>query len=168
LRITRAVWCAPPRACRYGNENGFTSVEITPSEHGAVIRYRFPTVHPGPSYFWANQTRRIMVALNALSDVTAVGVDAASGLVNVSGYTTANSGGVQPNFAHYFYITIGGGEAGTVPITPFAVDTGSDSLARWATLDFDMTDMNCDVITLRVATSLISPAQAGREAPHRI
>jgi hypothetical protein len=57
------------------------------------------------------QTRRVMLALNSLFDTVAAGMDSASGLLNCSGYTDANSGGVPANFQHYFYMTIGGGAA---------------------------------------------------------
>lgn len=103
-----------------------------------------------------------MVALyQTANDTTAIGVDKASALVTVSGCMAMNNGGVQPGFARSFYVTVGGGPAGDVVISPFSTDVGKTSGNRWAVLDLDPADASTDVITLPVATSLISPAQRG-------
>jgi len=144
----------------YGNDNGFTTVEVTPTEHGAILRFNFPPLQGGADLNGFNQTRRVMVALNSASDGVALGLDEATGFVNGTGFTTSNSGGVTANFAHWFYFTVAGGPNGDKPITPFSTDNSTNSNIRWAVLDFDPSDSNTDTITLRIATSLISPGQA--------
>jgi hypothetical protein len=107
-----------------------------------------------------------MVALyQTANDTTAIGVDKASALVTVSACMTMNNGGVQPGFARSFYVTVGGDPAGDVVISPFSTDVGKTLGNRCAVLDLDPADASTDVITaiitLPVATSLISPAQRG-------
>jgi predicted alpha-1,2-mannosidase len=144
----------------YGNENGFTTFELTPSEHGAIIRVTFPAFSQGVADAGFNQTRRIMFALNSNTDQASYSTEFGSNYATVTGSTNANSGGVASNFAHYFYATVTGGMNGDVNIVPFSVDTSTNNGNRWAVLDFDPTDVNTDIIHIRFCTSLISADQA--------
>jgi len=143
----------------FGGPTAATTVEVTPSEHGAIMRWTFPPyTTSSPDEGW-NQTRRIAIILNSGGDVATIGTDSSS-FANVSGYTTASSGGVPNGYKHYFYATISGGPVGDIPITPMWTSTATSNGVRWACLDFDPSVAASQVITLRLATSLISPAQA--------
>jgi hypothetical protein len=39
----------------YGNDNGFSTMEVTPTQHGAVMRFTFPAVESNPSIAGFNQ-----------------------------------------------------------------------------------------------------------------
>jgi len=62
--------------------------------HGALVRVNFPAYDPEDASF--NQTRRIVFSLDKpVSDSLEFGVkDSTSGLPQVSGVSTSNSGGV--------------------------------------------------------------------------
>ena len=59
---------------------------------------------------------------------------------------------------HFAATLLGGG--GATPVTPLASGQGTDGDCLWAWADFDAADPNTEVLVLRAATSLISPAQA--------
>ena len=73
-------------------------MEVTPTEHGAVIRFRFPADEVNADSTGFNQTRRVLLALNSILDDVSVDVEASTGLLNCSGYTIANSGGVARTY----------------------------------------------------------------------
>lgn len=64
----------------HGGSSGAARVEVAPTEHGAVLRWRFPPFERGPLASGWNQTRRVFIALNSGADEAAVGTDAPSGL----------------------------------------------------------------------------------------
>ncbi len=51
-RLLAGVWVSRVIVCvgcvytatllTYGNDNGFTTMEVTPTEHGAIMRFQFP------------------------------------------------------------------------------------------------------------------------------
>lgn len=144
----------------YGNRNGLTTVELTSTSHGAVMRVSFPPYVDDALSVGFNQTRRIAVLLNQ-PYVEAVAVTQGGGgeAPSITGFSAANSGGVAGSLRHYFNMTVTGGVNGDVPVTAFSAGT-SMAGTLWAFLDFDPTDPTTQVLTLRVATSLISQAQA--------
>jgi predicted alpha-1,2-mannosidase len=142
----------------YGNGQAFTTVELTSTNHGAIIRVTFPPYVDTPTSTGFNQTRRILFALNTPGS-DSITVDTTATPISVSGYTTANSGGVTGNFAHYLYATIQGGVNGDQPVQVLNAQTASNG-NLYAYFDFDPTLASSEVLTVRVATSLISVAQA--------
>ena len=73
----------------------------------------------------------------------------------LSAGTTVNGEG--KNFGHHFFSTVHGGVDGKTSVQPISSGTNSDG---WGYLDFDPTDPETDSLVLRVATSMISAAQA--------
>lgn len=144
----------------FGNRAGFASIELTSTMHGAILRFKYPPYAGGPADGGYNQTRRILISLDAGSGDVAIPAPGADGLVVATGTSVSNSGGVSPSFGHFFYATLGGGADGATPITPFASGTDASGNPRWLWFDFDPRDTTTDTIVMRIATSLISPAQA--------
>ena len=140
----------------FGGRNGYTTVETTPTFRGAIIRVKFPAMASGPASGW-NQTRRIQLSFDQGGHTVAVGTESTSGFATLSGVSTAK-GAVPAIFGHYYYMTVSGG-GGTIAIKPFStgVTTGQNP---WAFLDFDPSDPATNFIVIRIATSLISGAQA--------
>ena len=146
----------------YGTAAGMASIELTPTAHGAILRFKFPRPVAGAADVGYNQTRRVLIALpGSGGDAVALPPAAPGALRVVTGASTHNSGGVPAGFAHYFYATLGGGAdgEGNAAVVPFSAATPAGG-APWAYLDFDAADAATDTLVLRVATSLISPAQA--------
>ena len=152
---TLLAYCGPD-AC--------TTMELTPTEHGAVMRFTFPPQTTAAVDAGWNQTRRILVAMNPKqndgkswkNDSVA---NPAPGVM--TGVTTRCDNDENTNFAHYFHLTVSGGVHGDVAATPFSVSLDG----AIGIFDYTPTDVAGDTLTLRVATSLISPAQA--EANHK-
>jgi putative alpha-1,2-mannosidase len=141
----------------YGNGLGeTTTVELTSTNHAAVLRVRFPSFVSGETNSGFNQTRRILV-----STYGSLGDSANFNGASITGISTMNNGGVTGNFAHYFNLTIFGGENGDVDVTSAIIGSGTgQNDGAYAYLDFDPTVAASDVLTLRVGTSFISAAQA--------
>eukprot|EP00698_Gefionella_okellyi_P025089 TRINITY_DN9072_c0_g1_i1.p1 TRINITY_DN9072_c0_g1~~TRINITY_DN9072_c0_g1_i1.p1 ORF type:complete len:824 (+),score=128.57 TRINITY_DN9072_c0_g1_i1:55-2472(+) len=156
----------------YGTpKGGYASIAVTSTDHGAVLKVRFPPFVQGPAIDGFNQTRRIMIVLNDANVDTISVSDVLTTQPWMRGSTQANNGGVptvkQGNetitlFNHYFTMTIFGGENGTLPVTVFDARAVVDKKAKqiYGFIDFDPRDAHTDVLTLRVATSLISASQA--------
>lgn len=139
----------------YGGPSGYTSMEVTATNHGAVFRFNFPPMaNPAVLSGW-NQTRRILFAFDNGGSGLATSTRA-DGTIVVTGVSTHNEGNVPGNFGHHFYATLAGGSNGSVPVAPLA--TGIQG--SWAFVDFAPSDPNTDTLVLRIATSLISGAQA--------
>ena len=146
----------------YGTAAGMATIELTPTMHGALLRFTFPKPVAGAADVGYNQTRRVLVALpGGPRDAAALPAPAPGALLTLTGASSSNSGGVDASFAHYFYATLGGGTdgAGNAPVTPLSTAVAPDG-AAYAFVDFDPTDAATDTLVLRIATSLISPAQA--------
>jgi predicted alpha-1,2-mannosidase len=133
-----------------------TSLEVTPSKHGAVFRVTFPKYEDesGSGYV---QTRQIMVWLNGGGDSSQLGA-AGDGTTLITGKSTKNSGGVSPgvDFAHYFAAAIYAGPDGDVPIS----HTEGQASSTYAFASFDPLDPLSAQLTVRIATSFISADQA--------
>ena len=130
-------------------------MDFTVTQHGAVMRVKFPSLVFSEAD-QTDQSRRISVVLNGGTDASFVSTDA-DGVVWITGKTTKNSGGVPSNFAHYFTVGIFAGSAGGAP-TAKPVSTHAD--AEWAYADFSADDPLHDLLTVRIATSLISAEQS--------
>ena len=148
----------------YSTVAGKTHVELTATQHGAVVRVSFPPYIHGPSSDGFSQTRRLLIAL-----------DAGQGVVNTtftptgsplfSGVSTQNSGGLSSSsaFGHWFTATIAGGSRGDLDVSSSVLRYGTFVGANGGSVayfDFDPTQTNASVLTLRVATSLISLNQS--------
>lgn len=133
-----------------------TSLELTPSSHGAVIRVRFPKYdeESGNGYI---QTRQIMVQLNGAGDSSTLS-ESDDGTTLITGKSTTNSGGISNgvNFAHYFVIAIYAGADGNLPIA--RMDGQASSAFAFAS--FDPADPMSAELTVRIGTSFISADQA--------
>jgi predicted alpha-1,2-mannosidase len=148
----------------YGVDNEIATLEFAPSSHGGILSVNFPTfVKDGSEATGFSQLRRIFMGLNGGKDHSEIGVSPIDGTIMISGYTTANSGGVgssAANFAHYFVATLYNGEEGRTPTVLVANSSFADS--RSAHVDFHPEDTNNKRITVRFATSFISHEQALR------
>ena len=143
----------------YGHRTGFATIEVTPTMHGAVFRFTFP---PPAVNVWDNgwnQTRRVLISLDSGSGAVGMPPPGADGLLVGTGTSVANSGGVTKNFGHHFFATLGGGADGLSAVAPLSAATVDDG-TKWLYFDFDPSQAATDTLVLRIATSLISPAQA--------
>ena len=140
-----------------------TSIEFTADRHAGIMRIKFPearaeaaveTNTDGTATVSTDLTRRVQVVLNGGSDFSQV-VDI-DGAAYITGYSTANSGGVPPSipFKHYFAVGIYTGKNGNIPVPLPKASQASSSLAY--------VDVSADIseVTLRVGVSFISPEQA--------
>jgi predicted alpha-1,2-mannosidase len=173
----------------YSTAEENTIFTFTPSAHGGIVQVKFPkydadaakrcegtaasttkyadgkygsaneTAAITASYSGFTQTRRISFVLHGGSDQSAVGKAAQDGTVQLTGHTTANSGGVGDSnsaFAHYFVAQVYGGVNGDVPLATSHSKADSHSVY----VDFEPTEEAHQVITVRFATSFISQEQA--------
>jgi hypothetical protein len=143
----------------YGHRASFATIEVAPTMHGAVLRFTFPPPAVNSWDVGWNQTRRVMVSMDSgAGELVQPGTDA-NGLLILTGTSVANSGGVPAGFGHFFYATLGGGADGASPVAPLSAAVSRDG-ALFAYFDFDPSQAAANTLTLRIATSLISPAQA--------
>ncbi len=147
----------------YSTSHGKTHVELTSTQHGAVVRVSFPPFAHGPTSDGFSQTRRILIALD--SGQGQVSTSSAAGVPQFSGVSTQNSGGLSNSsaFGHWFTATLAGGNQGNLDVSSSVLRSGtflSSSGGTVAYFDFDPTQANTSVLTLRVATSLISLNQS--------
>ena len=142
----------------YGMAPGATTLEVAPTSHGAVLRFRFPPLTTGPVEGVFNQTRRVYMTLPQAGDnLTLASVDGSGPPVfeGASTISVPNSG------ALYFHGTLNSCDGTSVLPAPAAWGVATDSGMKWAWAEFAATaDGAADCFTLQVATSLISPAQA--------
>ena len=144
----------------YGTDAGAATIEVTPTTHGALMRFTFPPPDTNAALTGSyNATRRVLVSLpgsrNNFVNLTGSGASAADPLV----FTGAATDGLPDNGALHFAATLlgGGGAAG---VQPASWGVGQDGGQLWAWADFDPANTASDVMVLRIATSLISPQQA--------
>lgn len=117
----------------------------------------FPTFDANTDF---NQTRRVIVRLNAGSDSSSIGT-LEDGTIAIFGVSTANSGGIPENsdYGNRFVIGLYGGENGDKPLTMDSVlQSSATSTSAW--IDLKPEDALTQKITLRLATSFISSEQA--------
>mmetsp|Transcript_9981 Transcript_9981/g.19660 ORF Transcript_9981/g.19660 Transcript_9981/m.19660 type:complete len:169 (+) Transcript_9981:141-647(+) len=101
----------------YGGTSGPTTIEVTPTMHGAVFKASFPpcaapAANPDQGYSFNQQTRRLLVALEQpeLDSLNFTTSDNGSdNFVSFAGTSTSNSGGVPEGFGHHFFATVSGG-----------------------------------------------------------
>ena len=158
----------------YCNAESCLTLEVTATEHGAIMRFKFPkdtSTSAAADAGW-KATRRVEAIMNTklslekglpwINDTVQQGTSGPDGLAVLTGHTTRTDQGPSANemkFAHYFYATVGGGRDGLQPAQPFrfgreGLDIGTGFL------DFHSDDVDDDTLVLRVATSMISPTQA--------
>jgi putative alpha-1,2-mannosidase len=141
----------------YGNKNGITSIELTSTSHGALIRITYPEYDSDSDF---NQTRRVIIGLNGGGDGSSIG-SLSDGAISITGTSTSNSGGVPDNsdYGHRFVIGIYTGDEGNKPVTSdLILASSADKSNAW--VDFRPEDEATRVLTLRIATSFISTDQA--------
>ncbi|MBR1485497.1 MAG: GH92 family glycosyl hydrolase [Prevotella sp.] len=109
--------------------------EVTPTDRAAVIRFTFP------------ETSQANIVVDAFDGGSSVGVDAARR--TITGYTVKNSGGVPPNFRNYFVIECD---------HDFTVSLQVSGPRQGAVVT--LPTRRGEQVTLRVASSFISPEQA--------
>ena len=109
--------------------------EVTPTDRAAVIRFTFP------------ETSQANIVVDAFDGGSSVGVDAARR--TITGYTVKNSGGVPPNFRNYFVIECD---------HDFTVSQQVSGPRQGAVVT--LPTRRGEQVTLRVASSFISPEQA--------
>lgn len=147
----------------YGTQTGGdTSIEFTATSHGSIMVVKFPAFYSSIYDSAFIQTRRVSIILDGGDDDR--GYDFAEvrflpddATISIQGYSKANVGGVPGNFAHYFVAAIYTGSRGDIPSTKYINMSSSN---EGAFVDFDPMDANNDLITIRIATSLISIDQA--------
>lgn len=139
----------------YSSSAGAATIEVTPTEHGAIMRFTFPPPDAPLLAGSYNATRRVLMTTPG-GGVHVSGTGAAGDPIVFTGSSNA---GVPDFGSLYFAATLlgGGGNSAAVPISS---GSGNDGGELWAWADFAPTDPAADVLVLRVATSLISPAQA--------
>lgn len=143
----------------YGTRKGYLTIEVAPTEHGAVLRFQFPPAAEGSCATGFNQTRRVAVTLPGANDVTNHTGAGSDGLEVLQGrvilpYSRGKNG------KHHFYMTVAAGKDEKTPAKPFS----STHLGNFGWFDFAPEDVADDVLTVRIATSLVSQEQA--EANH--
>jgi predicted alpha-1,2-mannosidase len=142
----------------YGTAHGASTIEATSTVHGGLMRFTFPPPDSGLLAGSYNATRRVYVSVRTTGGNSAAlsGDGSAGAPLLFTGVSTDNlpSGGQL----HFAASLLGGG--GATPVTPLASGQGTDGDSLWAWADFDASDPNTEVLVLRAATSLISPAQA--------
>ncbi len=143
----------------FGGRSGYPTIQVTPTTHGAIMRFTFPPPSAGALAAGWNQTRRVLLAIDSQgsNDALSISSKSSGNFFSFTGAASANSGSAGSTFAHYFLVSIAGGVDGNTPITPFSSGING---ASWAWFDFDPNDPATSSIIVRVATSLISPAQA--------
>ena len=109
--------------------------EVTPTDRAAVIRFTFP------------ETSQANIVVDAFDGGSSVGVDAARR--TITGYTVKNSGGVPQNFRNYFVIECD---------HDFTVSLQVSGPRQGAVVS--LPTRRGEQVTLRVASSFISPEQA--------
>jgi putative alpha-1,2-mannosidase len=142
----------------YGTANGFATVEVTPTAHGAILRFTFPPPDTDAALTGSyNATRRVLISLPASSGnaVNMSGTGSASAPLSFAGVATDN---LPQHGALHFVATLAS-QSGAA-LAPLSAGAGQDGGNLWAWADFDAASPAADVLVLRVATSLISPAQA--------
>lgn len=139
----------------YGNRHGYLTIEVAPTEHGAIMRFRFPPVAEGLLAKGFNQTRRVEVTLGSEKDKMHVTAPGSDGLAAMQGTTLLDSRRGKGG-KHHFYMTIASGIDEATPAKAFS--TGAKNKTGF--FDFEPQAVAGDVLTIRIATSLISRAQA--------
>ena len=139
----------------YGNRFGYMTIELSPTDHGVVLRLKYPPPSGAGNHTSApfNQLRRVAVTLNGDHPVVNVSIGA-DGLVAMHGQAKLSAKRGKNGVA-YFHMTVAGGN-GSTAVKPFANKTHQNP----GNVDFDPADVPGDTLTLRLATSLISAEQA--------
>ena len=131
-----------------------TTVELTPTERGASLRFTFPA------------TERARIMFHAFDGAALVRIDPQRRML--SGYTRANNGGVPDSFACYFVAVF------SQPIVDHGFFEGASVLEHAPQAESDRQgayvefDMRQRPIEVRVATSFISIEQALRTLEQEI
>lgn len=141
----------------YATNSGYTSLEFTPTSHGAIMEVTYPPYDSNTDF---DQTRRIIVDLNEGGDSSSIGT-LEDGTLAIFGVSTANSGGIPSNsdYGNRFVIALYSGDHGDKPLTMSSV-VRSSATSGSAYIDFNPQDPLTQKITLRIATSFISSDQA--------
>lgn len=137
----------------YATTMGATTLEFTATQHGGLMQVDYPPFDPHSDF---NQTRRLMVKLNGGLDNSEI-ITLPDGALAISGYSKANSGGIESedNFAHHF--VIGLYSDSDQPITSM-IGSSASSAAAW--VDLSASDIASQHVLLRMGTSFISADQA--------
>ena len=142
----------------YGTAHGAATIEATATTHGGLMRFTFPPPDNGLLAGSYNATRRVYVSVKTTggNSVSIAGNGSAGAPLLFTGVSTD---GLPENGRLSFAASLLGG-GGASPVQPLAMGQGTDGDNFWAWADFDAADPAAEVLVLRAATSLISPAQA--------
>jgi len=143
----------------YGTSTEQTVLEFAPTSHGGMMRVTFPHQSQGYENSGFDQTRRISIVLNQGNDTSTI--KTIDGVTYITGYSTKNSGGVPEGevFKHHFAAALYFGKDGKDTSVPIK---NSHTSSAWAWVDVSPQQNSdlADVVTVRLATSLISEEQA--------
>ena len=157
----------------YCNADTCLTLELTATEHGAIMRFKFPK--PSALEGGWGRTWRVEIAMNTaltqadpkhkpwLNDTVGLGVSEADRLVVLQGLTTRSDASSPSSnhmrFAHHFYATIAGGVDGSQAVQSLRFGHEGNDTGK-GFVDFDPADVADGTLVLRVATSMISATQA--------
>lgn len=123
------------------------TLEMTPSDRGAIFRIHYPT------------SEEAYLVIDALDNGSSITIDPENGII--TGFSTKNSGGVPDNFRNYFAMEF------DHPITYYATaDSGNLTEERksfegnHAAALIGFNTAKGEPVNVRVASSFISPEQA--------
>ena len=142
----------------YGTASGAATVAVTPTSHGAIMRFTYPPPDADAALTGSyNATRRVFFSLPA-SAGNAVAINGTGSAASPLSFAGAATDNLPQHGALHFVATLVA-ESGAA-LAPLSTGSGQDGGQLWAWADFDAAAAASDVLIVRVATSLISPAQA--------
>lgn len=129
-----------------------TTMEMAPTERGALFRFEFPT----------GDARVIIDPVRGEShaELRADG--------RVVGWTRGSSGGTLDSFAHYFVAEFDMAPAGCSVFTQSGIHPGNSLTSERAGIAIEFAAQDERSITMRIATSFISLAQAELNLAHEV
>jgi putative alpha-1,2-mannosidase len=155
----------------YGTPAADPVLEFTSTDHGAILRLKFPPHFESIDDSGFDQTRRVSIVLDGGDGSEYRGYDAASvrslsdGGIAIEGYSRANSGGVPNNFHHYYVAAIYAGESVNKGVGRLI---GKGEGKEGGYVDLDSLDPINDILTVRIGTSFISLEQAWTNLNHEV
>lgn len=157
-------WFFQTTLLAYGTPSEQTRISFSASRHGGIMRVNFPPQANGYANSGFDQSRRISVLLGGGNDSAAVSI--IDGATFITGVSRQSSGGMPSeegagqSFGHYFAAGIFFGKDGNNLEAGAVSPSDSSAGPEGAWVQFDAANPLTDVITVRVATSFLSPEQA--------
>ncbi len=150
-----------------GTSNGFMHMELSPTNHGGIMRITYPkyvpdrdTVPSGPF----SQNRRIHVVLHGDPDYAEIISSPLDQTIMIRGYSKQQSSGVgnitNTQFAHYFVLAIYRMVDGRDEIISLSDIINSYQSNKDTYIDLSPHPKDNQILSIRFATSFISYEQA--------